>query len=116
MKTLETDMEICADGSVRLLSALPVWLKPGRVHVRLTIEDADAGIEKTSGIHGGDACIAGTRIPVWTLEEMRRAGAGDEDILADFPGLAADQLVQAWEYVKTHAAEIEEALAAHARA
>jgi len=38
MKTLETDIEIGADGSVRLLSPLPAWLKPGRAHVLMTVE------------------------------------------------------------------------------
>lgn len=38
MNTLETDIEIGADGSLRLLSPLPAWLKPGRAHVRLTVE------------------------------------------------------------------------------
>lgn len=38
MKTLETDIEIGAGGSVRLLSPLPAWLKPGRVHVLMTVE------------------------------------------------------------------------------
>jgi hypothetical protein len=37
MNTLETDIEIGADGSVRLLSPLPAWLKPGRAHVRMTV-------------------------------------------------------------------------------
>jgi uncharacterized protein (DUF433 family) len=116
MMTLETDMEIRADGSLRPLSALPGWLKPGRGHVRLTIEDEDAGIEKTPGVSGGDACIARTRIPIWALEEMRRAGAGEGQILADFPSLTPAQLALAWAYVKAHPDEIEEALTAHAEA
>ena len=39
MNTLETDIEIAADGSMRLLSPLPDWLKPGRAHVLLTVPD-----------------------------------------------------------------------------
>ena len=35
MNTLETDVEVAADGSIRLLSPLPSWLKPGRNHVLL---------------------------------------------------------------------------------
>ena len=38
MKTLETDIEIGTDGSMRLLSPLPAWLKPGRAHVLMTVE------------------------------------------------------------------------------
>lgn len=40
MNTPETDIEIDADGSMRLLSPLPEWLKPGRAHVVLTVADA----------------------------------------------------------------------------
>ena len=40
MNTLETDIEIGADGSVRLLSPLPAWLKPGRAHVQMTVAPA----------------------------------------------------------------------------
>lgn len=38
MKTLEIDMEIGADGSLKLLSPLPAWLKPGRAHVLMSVE------------------------------------------------------------------------------
>ena len=38
MNTLETDIEIRANGSVRLLSPLPAWLKPGRPPVLMTVE------------------------------------------------------------------------------
>ncbi len=41
MNTLETDIEIGADGSVRLLSPLPAWLKPGRAHVLMTVESVE---------------------------------------------------------------------------
>ena len=43
MNTLETDIEITADGSMRLLSPLPEWLKPGRAHVVLTVANAAKG-------------------------------------------------------------------------
>ncbi|MEZ5388084.1 MAG: hypothetical protein R3F13_21465 [Prosthecobacter sp.] len=43
MNTLETDVEIGADGSVRLLSPLPAWLKPGWAHVRLTVATPASG-------------------------------------------------------------------------
>ncbi len=39
MNTLETDIEIAADGSMKLLSPLPDWLKPGRAHVVLTVAE-----------------------------------------------------------------------------
>ena len=43
------------------------------------------GIEKTPGVCGGDACIAGTRIPVWSLVIDRRLGMSDAKILEAFP-------------------------------
>ena len=46
MNQLETDIEVAADGSIRLLSPLPGWLKPGRSHVRLTMADATEGKPK----------------------------------------------------------------------
>lgn len=42
MNSLETDIEIGADGSLKLLSPLPAWLRPGRAHVVLTLTAADA--------------------------------------------------------------------------
>lgn len=42
MHTLETDIEIGADGTVRLLSPLPDWLKPGRAHVVLTLSGSES--------------------------------------------------------------------------
>ena len=115
-------MEIGVDGSLKLLSPLPAWIKPGRVHVLLTLPATEEspepmnGIEKTPGVNGGDACIAGTRLPVWVLEEMRRQGVAEENILEDFPGLTREQLAHAWAYVKKQRAEIEAALTAHVEA
>jgi len=40
MKTLESDIEIATDGSIKLLSPLPDWLRPGRAHVVLTVGEA----------------------------------------------------------------------------
>lgn len=46
MNTLETDAEIMADGSLKLLSPLPAWLTPGRAHVLLTVETSTTGSVK----------------------------------------------------------------------
>lgn len=68
------------------------------------------GIEKTSGVVGGDACIVRTRIPVWGLEGYRRLGWSDEQILKNFPSLSQQDLENAWSYVLSHSDEIEQAL------
>jgi uncharacterized protein (DUF433 family) len=47
---------------------------------------------------------------VWILEEARRAGVGELDLLKDYPGLSVNDLEAAWSYVEAHREEIEEAL------
>lgn len=113
MNTLETDIEISADGSVRLLSPLPAWLRPGRNHVLLVMDDHavnSRGIEKTENVCGGDACIASARIPVWTLEQSRRLGFTEPDLLAAYPSLQQSDLHTAWSYVAEHLSEIDKAI------
>jgi uncharacterized protein (DUF433 family) len=66
-----------------------------------------SGIESTAGVCGGDPRIAGTRIPVWTLERYRRLGLTEAQILAAFPGLRATDLVNAWSFVADHQDEID---------
>ena len=68
------------------------------------------GIERTPGVRGGDACIAGTRIPVWVLEGYRRLGWAEATILARYPSLRASDLASAWAFVDAHRAEIDEAI------
>ena len=65
------------------------------------------GIESTHGVCGGSACIARTRIPVWFLEESRRLGLSDADLLASYPNLRAGDLENAWNYARDHRDEIE---------
>src|SRR5262245_2124274 len=66
-----------------------------------------SGIESTPGVCGGEPRIVGTRVPVWALEQARRLGASGSDLLRDYPGLRAADLVNAWTYVATHRDEIE---------
>jgi uncharacterized protein (DUF433 family) len=66
-----------------------------------------SGIESTPGVCGGDPCIAGTRIPVWVLEQARRLGMTEVQILQSYPRLRAADLVNAWSYVAEHPDEID---------
>jgi uncharacterized protein (DUF433 family) len=72
-----------------------------------------ATIEKTPGVCGGTARIAGTRIPVWQLVEARRLGATEAQLLTDYPRLKAIDLVDAWAYAEEHPGEIEAAVHAN---
>jgi uncharacterized protein (DUF433 family) len=66
-----------------------------------------SGIESTPDVCGGDPRIAGTRIPVWSLEHYRRLGLTEAQILTAFPGLRAADLVNAWAFVADHTQEID---------
>jgi uncharacterized protein (DUF433 family) len=68
------------------------------------------GIEKTPGVCGGDARIAKTRIPVWSMVNYRLLGANDVRILQDFPHLSAADLANAWAYADAYPEEIEAAI------
>jgi uncharacterized protein (DUF433 family) len=74
------------------------------------------GVAKTPDVLGGDAYIAYTHIPVWTLESYRRIGWTEAQLLTTFPTLRAIDLVQAWAYVAAYPAEIEQALHAQEEA
>src|SRR5205085_2819780 len=44
-------------------------------------KDAYPGIDTTVGVCGGEAVIVRTRIPVWVLEQARRLGSTEADLL-----------------------------------
>lgn len=77
------------------------------------VGNAWAGIEKTTGVSGGEACIVRTRIPVWTLENYRRLGWTEVAVLENFPSLRAADLVNAWAYADAHAEEMDKSIRAN---
>jgi uncharacterized protein (DUF433 family) len=64
------------------------------------------GIERTEGVCGGSARVAGTRIPVWQLVAARNLGVSEDQLLIDYPALSAEDLVNAWSYARAHLDEI----------
>jgi uncharacterized protein (DUF433 family) len=77
------------------------------------VGNAWAGIEKTAGVSGGEACIVRTRIPVWTLENYRRLGWTEAALLENFPSLRAVDLVNAWAYADAHVEELDKVIHAN---
>jgi len=65
------------------------------------------GIDSRADVCGGEACIVRTRIPVWLLEQARRSGVTEQSLLAAYPTLRAEDLVNAWNYARAHTMEIE---------
>ena len=80
-----------------------------RLLKQLTGEITD--IQKTPNVMGGAACIRQTRIPVWMIENARRQGVSEADLLLNYPGLTAKDLANAWDYVKFNPVEIENEIA-----
>jgi uncharacterized protein (DUF433 family) len=73
--------------------------------------DAFPGIESTPDVCGGEPRIVRTRIPVWLLEQARRLGTSEADLLRAYPTLRAEDLTNAWAYVRQHRAEIDQQIA-----
>ena len=40
-----------------------------------------------------------TRVPVWVLEQSRRLGMSEDELLRSYPTLRAEDLVNAWAYL-----------------
>jgi uncharacterized protein (DUF433 family) len=78
-----------------------------RLRIASDISDAFPGIESRPNMCGGEPCIVRTHIPVWVLEQARRLGISEADILKSYPTLRAEDLTHAWAFVRSHRAEIE---------
>lgn len=70
--------------------------------------DSFPGIESNPHVCGGEPCIVRTRIPVWLLEQARRLGTAEAELLRAYPTLRAEDLANAWAYVRSHRDEIEQ--------
>ena len=75
--------------------------------------DAFPGIESQPGVCGGEPCIMRTRIPVWVLEQARRLGTSEAVLLRAYPTLRAEDLTNAWAYVRSNREEIERKICAN---
>ena len=69
--------------------------------------DAFPGIDSRPDVCDGEPCVVRTRIPVWLLEQGRRLGMTEQALLAAYPSLRAEDLVNAWAYARSHVPEIE---------
>jgi len=91
---------------------LPALTRAEKVQLlQMVVQDlgvAFPGVESTPGVCGGEPCIVRTRIPVWVLEQARRLGASEEQLLRSYPALRAEDLANAWAFVRSHRSAIEE--------
>jgi uncharacterized protein (DUF433 family) len=100
------------------LRAFAGWFEAYLSHEanRRTRADASAAdlSRHTPGVVGGHARVRDTRIPVWTLAELKRQGRCDDHLLQDFPGLTQADLDAAWQDYRTHTDEIDDAIRSEA--
>jgi uncharacterized protein (DUF433 family) len=73
--------------------------------------DAFPAIEATPDVCGGEPRIVRTRIPVWVLEQARRLGVSEADLLRAYPTLRAEDLSNAWAFARLHREEIDAQIA-----
>src|SRR5262245_32974730 len=69
------------------------------------------GISVTPGVCGGAPRVAGTRVPVWILEALRRDGANDRKLLEAYPQLNQQKLSDAWAFVEQNRELIDQEIA-----
>ena len=68
-------------------------------------------ITQSPGMMGGKACIRGMRVTVGMIVGQIGAGRAIEDVLADFPYLEREDVLQALRYAAWRAEEREVSLA-----
>lgn len=68
------------NGVIELDPGTGVIQEGTRVEVSL-VSGMEPLIRKTPGVNGGDACIGNRRIAVWMLNEYRRQGVRDADLM-----------------------------------
>ena len=73
----------------------------------MSIDGSLPNIVSKPEVMGGVPCIAHTRIPLWLLEQARRLGTSESDLLRDYPTLTAEDLADVWNFVRYHRAEID---------
>ncbi len=73
--------------------------------------EAFPGIDAAPGVCGGEPCIVRTRIPIWALEQARRLGISEADLLRSYPTLRAEDLSNAWAFVRAHRDAIDRQIA-----
>ena len=77
------------------------------------VGDALPGIESSPAVCGGESCIVRTRVPVWMLEQARRLGTSEAELLGAYPTLRAEDLTNAWASVRSHPQEIDQDIRAN---
>lgn len=66
------------------------------------LSDANDMVMSNPAIRGGEPVIRGTRIPVHLIADLVEQGAGERELLEDYPSLTAKKVRAAIAYASTH--------------
>ena len=77
------------------------------------LADAFPSVESVPGVCGGEPCVVRSRLLVWLLEQARRLGTSEAELLQAYPTLHAQDLANAWGYVRAHFEEIDRQISAN---
>ena len=102
---MSTTLQLAESLLPKLSRAEKAQLVQSMIH---ELGDAFPGIESRPGVCGGEPCITRTRIPVWVLEQARRLGTTEAELLHIYPTLRAEDIVHSWAYVRSHRDEIDQ--------
>ena len=102
---MSTTLQLAESLLPKLSRAEKAQLVQSMIH---ELGDAFPGIESRPGVCGGEPCITRTRIPVWVLEQARRLGTTEAELLHIYPTLRAEDIVHSWAYVRSHPDEIDQ--------
>lgn len=81
MNTIRTEVEITTDGSLKLLSPLPAWLKPGRAQILVMVKnDLEQPVKPKKQMPPATPEMLAARKKA--LQELREMG-GLRDVIPD---------------------------------
>ena len=109
---LTSTMQDATDQLNTVIAALEITIGPIRVALGEVIAPLLSGVTQVAvsrgavvsdpGIRGGEPVIAGTRIPVYMLADLKAQAVNDDVLLADYPSLTQALLTQALLYAQLH--------------
>jgi uncharacterized protein (DUF433 family) len=109
---LTSTMQDATDQLNTVIAALEITIGPIRVALGEVIAPLLSGVTQVAvsrgavvsdlGIRGGEPVIAGTRIPVYMLADLKAQAVSDDVLLADYPSLTQTLLTQALLYAQLH--------------
>ena len=95
--------------------ALAAFDRIGLCHIPVGTGSSERLLRAVAALHP-DAVVLTPSYAAYVLEQARRLGTSEADLLRAYPTLRAQDLANAWAYVRTHRDEMEEQICANEEA